>query len=65
MVLTTFQNPACSPLPASQIYNPPSRETTLCLDISAKHKNLQEINDGHIYQILIQLKNKHMQYKAI
>lgn len=39
MVLTTFQNPACSPLPASQVYNPPSRATTLCLDISAKHKN--------------------------
>ena len=39
MVLTTFQNPACSPLPANQIYNPPTRATTLCLDISAKHKN--------------------------
>lgn len=39
MGLTTFINPACSPLPANQIYSPPSRETTLCLDISAKHKN--------------------------
>ena len=39
MGLTTFVNPACTPLPANQIYIPPTRETTLCIDISAKHKN--------------------------
>jgi hypothetical protein len=36
MVTTTFQNPACI-APKNQNI-PPSRETTLCLDLSLEHK---------------------------
>ena len=46
MVLTTFINPACSPLPANQIYTPPSRATTLCLTLNAQYKK-QVLSSGN------------------